>query len=240
MRVGCFCLEGVMVGWPAASWSGLAVCTIADRMGMLDKHQIWEAWDLWDGIWGLWWKNACGREMFIVLASARLPFRESAVSAAWKRTGHLLSKDFPTAILSPPSPGEFNCTTMSISLVTVIDWALLQVYAPMAFPWFSETMIFAFPSCTDLRNLNFSTFPPPHSLFFPGLFLICINYPIWFTVGLCEQLNGLSGSAGNKGMGKERRGRMEEELLKPALLLRQVSVYAFRWKAFYMFSTCKS
>lgn len=59
--------------------------------------------------------------MFIVLASARLPFRESAVSAAWKRTGHLLSKDFPTAILSPPSPGEFNCTTMSISLVTVID-----------------------------------------------------------------------------------------------------------------------
>lgn len=95
-------------------------------------------------------------------------------------------------------------------------------------------MIFAFPSCTDLRNLNFSTFPPPHSLFFPGLFLICISYPIWFTVGLCEQLNGLSGRAGNKGTGKERRGRMEEELQKPTFLLRQMSVYAFRWKAFYI------
>lgn len=69
--------------------AGLAVSTITDRVGMLDKHQIWEAWDLWAGIWGLWWKNACGREMFIVLASARLHFQESAVSAAWKRTGHL-------------------------------------------------------------------------------------------------------------------------------------------------------
>lgn len=34
-------------------------------------------------------KNACGREMFIVLASARLRFQESAASAAWKRAGHL-------------------------------------------------------------------------------------------------------------------------------------------------------
>lgn len=34
-------------------------------------------------------KNACGRVMFIVLASARLCFQESAVSAAWKGTGHL-------------------------------------------------------------------------------------------------------------------------------------------------------
>lgn len=75
--------------WAGVPLHGLAVCTITGRMGMLDKHQIWEAWDLWAGIWGLWWKNACGRETFIVLASARLCFQESAVSAAWKRTGHL-------------------------------------------------------------------------------------------------------------------------------------------------------
>lgn len=48
-------------------------------------------------------------------------------------------------------------------------------------------------------------------------------------MGLCEQLNGLSGRAGNKGMRKERIGRMEEKLLKTTVLLRQISVYAFRW-----------
>lgn len=93
-------------------------------------------------------------------------------------------------------------------------------------------MIFAFPSGTDLRNLNFSTFPPPHSLFFPGLFLIYISYPIWFTVGLCEQLNRISRRAGNKGMGKEKRGRMGKELPKPTLLLRQMAVYALDEKPF--------
>ena len=61
--------------------------------------------------------------MFIVLASARLRFQESAVSAAWKRTGHLGIKRLSNSysILSPPSPGDFNCSTTSISLVTVVD-----------------------------------------------------------------------------------------------------------------------
>lgn len=100
----------------------------------------------------------------------QLPGREQVV---------LVSRDFPTAILSPPSPGELNSSATSIPSVVAIDWAPLQVYAPMTFPWCSETMIFfAFPSCTDLRNLIFFHLPPPlHFLFFPGLFLILHQLP---------------------------------------------------------------
>lgn len=51
-------------------------------------------------------------------------------------------------------------------------------------------------------------------------------------MGLCEQLNRISRRAGNKGMGKEKRGRMGKELPKPTLLLRQMAVYALDEKPF--------
>lgn len=102
-------------------------------------------------------KNARGREMFIVLASARLCFQESAVSAAWKRTGHLgtrrLSSRYCVSAFSRRASlwchkysfSDPHCRFMPL-------WHSLDAVKQWFFIFF-----FAFSSCTDLRNLIFST-----------------------------------------------------------------------------------
>lgn len=154
--------------------------------------------------------------MLIVLATAGLPFQESAVSAAWRRAGFPFPRLLHLHLLQ-----EFTLST-SVSLVAVRDRAPLQACGIPSTQRSDDFLHFHLAAIGGTRIL------PPFLLLllalcvFPGLFLICIRHPIWLPVGLCEQLNGLSGRAGNKGMGKERRGRMEEEPLKPTLLLRQM------------------
>lgn len=49
----------------------------------------------------------------------------------------------------------------------------------------------------ELKSFHLSSSSP--NVIFPGLFLIWIRHPMRLPVGLCEQLNGRSGRAGNKG-----------------------------------------
>lgn len=97
--------------------------------------------------------------MLIVLASAGLPCQESAVSAAWSGAGFA----FPR-LLHPHLLQEFTLSTGGC-----------KGPSPAAGLWHSldaaERRFSAFPSCSDWRNLNPSTFPPPppRALCFSGI-----------------------------------------------------------------------
>lgn len=98
----------------------------------------------------------------------QLPGREQVI---------LVSRDFAAGILCPPSPGGFNSGVTSTPLVLAVHWAPLQLCDPVAFPWCSETMISCLFILHWFEKLHFFHLPPPHFLFFPGLFLILHQLP---------------------------------------------------------------